>query len=85
MISIALPFNSEILFCAAAKNSVPARMEFAIAVETLEGVRDSCEGCAECAEILVLYAYGRKSGVHRFRLGRHELPELALLANQARA
>jgi hypothetical protein len=51
---------------------------FAIAAETLDGVRDFCEGCAECAEILVLYANGRKSGVQRIWHGRHELPELAL-------
>jgi len=58
---------------------------FAIAAETLDGVRDSCEGCAECAEILVLYANGRKSGVQRIGQGGRELPELALLANQGLA
>jgi hypothetical protein len=66
-------------------DALDLRSVFAIAAETLDGVRDFCEGCAECAEILVLYANGRKSGVQRIWQGRRELPELALLANQARA
>ena len=65
-------------------DALDLRSVFAIAAEALDGVRDSYEGCAE-AEILVLYANGRKSGVQRVWQGRRELPELALLANQARA
>ena len=66
-------------------DALDLRSVFAMAAETLDGVRESCEGCAECAEVLVLYANGRKSGVQRIRQGRRELPELALLANQAPA
>jgi hypothetical protein len=57
----------------------------AIATETLDGVREFCEGCPECTEILVLYANGRRSGVQRIWQGRRELPELPLLANRAPA
>ena len=61
------------------------RSAFAIAAEALDGVREFCEGCAECDEILVLYANGRRSRVQRLWKGRRELPELALPANPARA
>jgi len=57
------------------------RSVFAIAAMTLDGVREYCEGCAECAETLVLYAHGRKSGVQRLWQGSRELPELAPAAN----
>jgi hypothetical protein len=66
-------------------DALDLRSVFAIAAETLDGVRDSWEGCAECAEILVLYANGRMSGVQRIWQGRRELPELAPLANHAHA
>lgn len=66
-------------------DALDLRSVFAIAAETLSGIREFCEGCAECAEILVLYANGRKTGVHRFWQGRRELPELVLSANRARA
>jgi hypothetical protein len=59
-------------------DTLDLRSVFAVAAETLDGVRDFCQGCAECAEILVLYANGRKSGVQRIWRGRRELPELAL-------
>ena len=59
-------------------DALDLRSVFAIAAETLDGIRELCEGCAECAEILVLYANGRKSGVQRIWQGRRELPELAL-------
>ena len=62
-------------------DALDLRSVFAIAAETLDGVRECCEGCAECAEILVLYANGRKSGVQRLWQGRRELPELAPAAN----
>ena len=52
------------------------RSVFAIAAETLDGVRDFSEECAECAEILVLYANGCNSGVQRIWQGIRELPEL---------
>jgi hypothetical protein len=66
-------------------DALDLRSVFAIAAETLDSVREFCTGCAECAEILVLYADGRKSGVQRLWQGRRELPELALPANRARA
>ena len=66
-------------------DALDLRSVVAIAVETLDGVREFCEGCPESAEILVLYANGRKSGVERIWPGRRELPELALLANRAPA
>jgi len=62
-------------------DALDLRSVFAIAAETLDGIRECCEGCAECAEILVLYANGRKSGVQRLWQGRRELPELAPPAN----
>ncbi len=62
-------------------DALDLRSVVAIAAETLDGIREFCQGCPECAEILVLYANGRKSGVERIWPGRRELPELALLAN----
>ena len=46
-------------------DTLDLRSVFAIAAETLDGVREFFEGCAKCAEILVLYANGRKSEVQR--------------------
>ena len=62
-------------------DALDLRSVFAIAAETLDGVRECCAGCAECAEFLVLYANGRKSGVQRLLQGARELPELAPAAN----
>jgi hypothetical protein len=59
-------------------DALDLRSVFAIAAETLDGVREFCEGCSKCGEILVLYANGRKSGVQRLWHGRRELPELEL-------
>jgi hypothetical protein len=66
-------------------DALDLRSVLAIAAETSNGVKEFCEGCPECAGILVLYANGCKSGVQRIWQGRRELPELALLANRARA
>jgi hypothetical protein len=66
-------------------DALDLRSVVAIAAETLDGVREFCEVCPECTEILVLYADGRKSGVERIWPGRRELPELALPENRAPA
>ena len=66
-------------------DALDLRSVFAIAAETLDGVREVCEGCPECAEILVLYANGRRSGVQHLWQGRGELPELELPGNWPRA
>jgi len=66
-------------------DALDLRSVFALAAETLDGVREFCEGCPECVEILVLYANGRKSGVQRLSQGRRELPELELPGNWPRA
>ena len=66
-------------------DALDLRSVFAIAAETLDGVREFCEGCSKCGEILVLYANGRKSGVQRLSQGRRELPELELPGNWPRA
>jgi len=65
-------------------DALDLRSVFALAAETLDGVREFCEGCPECVEILVLYANGRKSGVQRLSQGRRELPELELPGNWPR-
>lgn len=61
-------------------DALDLRSVFAIAAETLDGVREFCEGCVDWAEILVLYANGRKSGVERIWQSRCELPEPPLQA-----
>jgi hypothetical protein len=66
-------------------DALDLRSVVVIAAETLDGVREFCEGCPKCAEIMVLYANGRKSGVERIWPGRRELPALALLTNRAPA
>ena len=63
-------------------DALDLRSVFEIAAETLDGVREFWEECAEFAEILVLYANGRESGVQRLWQGSRELP---LPANRARA
>ncbi|HYL37555.1 MAG TPA: hypothetical protein VEV17_16690 [Bryobacteraceae bacterium] len=62
-------------------DALDLRSIFSLATETLDRVRESCDGCGEFTEIFVLYANGRASGVQRIRQGARELPELALRAN----
>jgi hypothetical protein len=59
-------------------DTLDLRAVFAIAAETLDGVSEFCEGRTECAEILVLYANGCRSGVERIWKYRGEMWEPAL-------
>jgi len=52
-----------------------------LAIETMETIRESQNGCGEFTEIFVLYANGHESRIHRIRRGTRELPEQALRAN----
>jgi hypothetical protein len=54
---------------------------FAIAIETLEGVRECLDGCGESTEIIVMYANGRASEVQLLRQDIQKQRNLASLGD----